>query len=396
MATSISVLLALLAGLLSIPVVVFFIEVIASLIRGKDKPTASADISKPVAVVVPAHNESAGILVTLQDIKPQLAAGDRLIVVADNCTDDTAAVAVGAGAEVIARNDDGKVGKGYALAWAIEHLRTNPPAFVVFMDADCRIQSDMIGSLRNICDKLHRPVQARYHMKMASGSPIDHSFSEFAWAIRNWVRPLGLRNLGGPTQLMGTGMIFPWELINTAPLASGHLVEDLKLGLDLAAAGHAPHFFPSMICTSEFPVSVKGTDSQRQRWVGGHIGMIVQTLPRYLRLAIAGLNFDLLVLALDLSVPPLSLLGILVAGMFVLASLAWVLGFSGAALMIATGNLLAFTLAIWLAWRKFGRDILPARRLLSIGSLIVQKLKLYGCLLSGKVASDWIRTDRRK
>jgi len=60
MATSISVLLALLAGLLSIPVVVFFIEVIASLIPGKDEPTASSDISKSVAVVVPAHNESSG------------------------------------------------------------------------------------------------------------------------------------------------------------------------------------------------------------------------------------------------------------------------------------------------------------------------------------------------
>ena len=56
-------------------------------------------------VVVPAHNESLGLVPTLQDIKAQLGAGDRLIVVADNCTDDTAEVAVASGAEVIVRND---------------------------------------------------------------------------------------------------------------------------------------------------------------------------------------------------------------------------------------------------------------------------------------------------
>jgi glycosyltransferase involved in cell wall biosynthesis len=56
-------------------------------------------------VIVPAHNESAGILPTIEDIKRQLSPGDRLLVVADNCSDDTAAVAAAAGAEVIARDD---------------------------------------------------------------------------------------------------------------------------------------------------------------------------------------------------------------------------------------------------------------------------------------------------
>jgi cellulose synthase/poly-beta-1,6-N-acetylglucosamine synthase-like glycosyltransferase len=394
----ISAFLAFATGLLSIPVVVFFAEVIASLIPQKDEPAevADPDTSRRVAVVVPAHDESIGILPTIHDIALQLTKRDRLLVVADNCTDDTAVVAGGAGAEVLARNDSGRIGKGYALAWAIDHLRADPPDFVVFIDADCRIQGDMIGRLRNICDKLRRPVQARYLMKMAANSPIDHSFAEFAWAIRNWARPLGLRNLGCPTQLMGTGMMFPWKLISTAPLANGHLVEDLKLGLDLAAAGKAPQFFPSVVCTSEFPVSAKGTDSQRQRWVGGHIGMILQTLPRYLWLAITGFNFDLFVLALDLAVPPLSLLGILIVGMFVLTSLAWLLGFSSTAWMVAAGNLLAFTLAVMVAWLKFGRKIMPAHALLSIGAQIGQRLKLFSGLLFGKTASDWIRTDREK
>jgi hypothetical protein len=81
--------------------------------------------------------------------------------------------------------------------------------------------------------------------------------------------------------------------------------------------------------------------------------------------------------------------------MFIIASLAWLFGSSAAALMIATGNLLAFTFAILLAWRKFGRHIWPARGS-AIKALMVQKLKLYSRLLLGKTASAWIRTERRK
>jgi len=395
--TLISLSLGVIAGLLSIPVAVLLIEVIASLkIFEKPDRSPTTETSHRVVVIVPAHNESTGILPTIQDIKPQLKSYDRLIVVADNCSDDTGSVAAAAGAEVISRHDPTKIGKGYALAWAIDHLRQSPPDFVVFIDADCRIQSDFIKRLMGISDKLGAPFQARYLMKTAANSPINHSFAEFAWVIRNWARPLGLRNLGRPVQLMGTGMIFPWNIINTAPLASGHLVEDLKLGLDLAALGTAAHFFPSVVCTSEFPVSVEGTDSQRQRWVGGHVAMIVQTLPHYLLLAMTTANFDLLVLALDLAVPPLSMLGFLITASFVLTLLAWLVGFSVVALLIATGNGLAFALAVILAWLAFGRDILPGRRLLSIGSLIVQKLRLSGRLLSGKMSSRWIRTDRGK
>ena len=392
----ISLILAVIAGLLSIPVAVFFIEIIAALNLVNEKPVeiSNPDAPRRVAVVVPAHNESAGILPTIQDIRPQLNAGDRLIVVADNCSDDTAAVAAAAGAEVIARDDLEKIGKGYALGWGISHLSIDPPDFVVFIDADCRIQSDTIGRLRAICAEIHRPVQACFLMKAPENSPIDHSFAKFAWTVKNWARPLGLRNLNLPVQLMGTGMIFPWDVISSAPLASGNLVEDLKLGLDLAATGKAAHFFPSVTVTSDFPVSVKGTDSQRQRWVQGHIGMILKAAPRLLFLAVTRRNLNLLVLTLDLAVPPLSLLGLLIVGIFLLASLAALSGLPSAPLVIATANVLVFGLTVFLAWLKFGRDILPARAFLSIGPL--RKLGLYGQMLRGRMAVQWIRTDRAK
>lgn len=390
--------LVLISVLLGIPVIVLLVEVIAALQAGKAQPVESAlsGTARRVAVIVPAHDESAGIIPTLADIRPQLNANDRLIVVADNCTDDTATVAEAAGAEVIVRNDPGKIGKGYALAWGIAHVSADPPDFVVFVDADCRIQPDAIEQLKQVCGNLQKPVQACFLMKAPENSPIDHSFAEFFFLLRNWVRPLGLRHLNGPVQLMGTGMIFPWDIIRSAPLASGHLVEDLKLGLDLAEIGRAPQFFPFVKVTSDFPVTAKGTDSQRQRWVQGHIGMILKTVPRLMFKAISGCNQDLMVLTLDLLVPPLSLLGLMIIGTLFLNGLAAIGGLPLTALILSVANLLMFAAAVVLAWRNFGRHVLPVRVLVSIGPLILGKLLLYGRMLMGKTAAQWIRTDRGK
>lgn len=384
------------AGLLSIPVVMLLVEVAAAIVMVEKRPVEALrpDPPKRIAVIVPAHNESTGIVPTIEDVIPQLESGDRLIVVADNCSDDTAAVAAAAGAEVITRDNLAEIGKGYALGWGINHVCHDPPDFVVFIDADCRIESNAIGKLKDACGTLWRPVQACFLMKTAKNSPIDHSFAEFAFLLRNWVRPLGLGNLDCPVQLMGTGMIFPWDLIRSVPLASGNLVEDLKLGLDLASIGKAPYFLPFVKVTSDFPATVKGTDSQRQRWVQGHLGMILKTAPRLLFLAITRGNLDLLVMTLDLLVPPLSLLGFLVVGMFVLMALAGLLGASFAALAIATANLGMFAFAVLLAWRKFGRDILPARIFLSIGPVALEKIRLYGRMLLGRTVAQWVRTDR--
>jgi cellulose synthase/poly-beta-1,6-N-acetylglucosamine synthase-like glycosyltransferase len=388
--------LAALAGLLSVPVAVLLVEIIAALKAPRLEPFEAKElnIEKRVAVIVPAHNESSGLVPTLQDIKAQLGAADRLIVVADNCTDDTAAVAVASGAEVIVRNDPDRIGKGFAMGWGVTHLSQDPPDFVLFVDADCRLQADLIEGLKRVCQQIQRPVQALFMMRSAENSPINHSFAEFAWILRNWIRPLGLRNLHCPVQLMGTGMMFPWSTISSAPLASGHLVEDLKLGLDLAKTGQAPYFFPFVKVTSVFPTSAKGTESQRQRWVQGHLATIGKFVPRLLAVGLMRGDIKVLALAFDLLVPPLSLLALSIVGTMVLTSFVALLGGSWLPTVIAGGNLAGFILCVLLAWFKFGRQALPAHEALSFGSFALKKIQLYGRMVIGGTASHWIRTDR--
>lgn len=347
-------------------------------------------------MVVPAHNESAGLLATLSDVKSQIRTGDRLLVVADNCTDDTAVVAASAGSEVVERNEPAKRGKGYAIARALEHLSLDPPDIVIIVDADCRLADGVIDKLAAACSSSGRPAQANYLMIAPAGASIGLRVAEFAHLVKDTVRPLGLKALGMPCQLMGTGMAFPWETICSVELASGLLVEDLKLGLDLASAGHAPEFCPSATVSSEFPTSEEGVQNQRMRWERGHLGMILLSAPRLLITALLRRNLALLALSLDVAVPPVILLVMTVVAMWVVTGIIALLGNSLTAFVISVANALTLGTSIVLAWWRYGRQSLPPRSLLSILGYALGKITLYKRIFTPGSTPQWIRTDRRK
>lgn len=393
MATSLTYLLDAAAILLAIPVATFIVEIVAALALPSRSLTPRLEPYGRVAVLVPAHDESAAMLPTLADIRSQLRAGDRMVVVADNCTDDTARVAAEAGAEVVERHDPARRGKGYALQFGLAHLSRDPPEIVVCFDADCRLACGTIDRLASTCEMTQRPAQALYLMKNPAHSSINHQVAEFAWRVKNWLRPLGLSRLGLPCQLVGTGMAFPFAVIRSIDLATGSIVEDLKLGLDLARAGAAPAFCPSALVTSEFASSTAGARAQRQRWEHGHIAMI-SAVPRLIAAAAARGNPGLLALALDLAVPPLSLMAVLLVGALLLAVAAAVCGFTSFALPVVLSCSLGFGPAVFLAWLAHGRDILPPGAVVSIAPYVFRKLSMYGSILTGRATARWVRTDR--
>ncbi len=398
METVISALLVISSTLVAIPVAVILLEVVASYILSQPGPALPVgQQSRPrVAVLVPAHNEGPHLLPTMEDIKAQLRPGDRLLVVADNCTDDTAAIAAKAGAEVIRRDEPTKIGKGYALDYGIRHLSADPPDVVVMIDADCRIAAAFIEGLSRASSIAHRPVQALYLMAAPGESAPAYRVAEFAWRVKNWVRPLGLRALNLPCHLVGSGMAFPWDIIRSVDLANGWIVEDLKLGVDLAIAGHSPEFCPSARVNGTFAPSAKGAETQRKRWEQGHISMILTAAPRLMWMGISRRNVGLMFLGLDLAVPPLSLLAALVVGMFVISTLVAFFGASSGAVVISTASLIGFILPVLASWAKYGRDILNLRTILAIPGYVVSKFPIYRNMLFGNVVGKWTRTDRRQ
>ena len=120
---------------------------------------------------IPAHNEGVGLQPTIESVKPQLRERDRLLVVADNCTDDTSAVAASLGVEVIDREDPFHIGKGYALDFGIKHFVRDPPEVLIVVDADCVFAEGSIDTLATVCRAEHRPVQALNLMKAPDEFP---------------------------------------------------------------------------------------------------------------------------------------------------------------------------------------------------------------------------------
>ena len=158
-------------------------------------------------------------------------------------------------------------------------------------------------------------------------------------------------------------MAFPWKVIAAADLSSGSIVEDLKLGLELAAAGHPAVFCPQAIITSTFACSADGAQQQRQRWEHGHLALILARAPALLSQAVRRRDIRLFALALDLLVPPLSLLAILLLAMTALTGLAALIGISPTAFIISATCLLSALAATILAWFTHGRDLLPPHSL---------------------------------
>jgi hypothetical protein len=276
---------------------------------------ASASAAPRVAVLVPAHDESTHVLPTIACLTAELGPGDRLLVVADNCSDDTAALARGAGAEVIERSHATHRGKGYALAFGVDHLRADPPDVVLIVDADCVVSAGAVAAVARECLRCGRPVQMLDLMTAGPGAGLRLRVLEFAMVMKNLVRPLGSFRLGRACHLMSTGMALPWPLISTARLATGHVAEDMKLGVALTKAGCAPQFLPTVRVTSAFVRDTGVARVQKSRWEHGHLATLGEELPGLLRVALARRDPALAVLAMDLMIPPVAFYFLLLAAL---------------------------------------------------------------------------------
>lgn len=385
------VLFAISLGLL-VPVSVLFVECIAALLPMQRTTRVPIGPRPKVDVLVPAHNEASGIGATLKTLLPQLTTQDRLVVIADNCDDETAAIARTFGATVIERQEPERRGKGYALDYGLHFIMMNPPEVVVVVDADCVAHPDMVEQIARLAAAMTRPVQATYLLNQPANPGPKDAVSALAFMVKNLVRPRGLNRLGLPCLLTGTGMAFPWSVIQKASLASSNIVEDMQMSVDLAVAGHAPLFCSDAKVTGLLPQQQQATKSQRIRWEHGHLQMLIQ-VPQLLRASIRQQRFDLLALALDLCVPPLSLLVLL-----------WAVAMAGAILaggaiaslipsfLLAMEGLFIFISVIG-AWVKFGRTDLPVMTLLAVPLYLLWKIPLYLAFLL-QPQTKWIRTER--
>ncbi|CCQ55459.1 glycosyltransferase family 2 protein [Crocosphaera watsonii] len=344
-------------------------------------------------ILIPAHNEEMVIETTLKSILSQVDLPDKIIVVADNCSDQTAAIARKYQVTVLERQDDENRGKGYALDYGLNHLKNNPPNTVILIDADCYITPETVNKLVNKASITQKPVQALYLLEKPENPSPKDLISALAFLVKNQVRFTGLSRLGLPCLLSGTGMAFPWQALEKISLASGNIVEDMQLGIDLALCGYSPVFCPSAQVTGILPQQTSAAKTQRTRWEHGHLQTILTQVPRLLKGTIIQRRFDLLALALELSVPPLSLLVMLWIGTTTITIVAGFFGASWLPTIILGIAGMSLLLGFISGWAKFGRKEIPAFALLTIPFYLLWKIPLYFAFLV-RPESKWVRTER--
>lgn len=347
-----------------------------------------------VAVLIPAHDEALDIAETLARLRAVAPAGMRIVVVADNCTDETAAIARTAGVEVIERHDPTRRGKGFALDFGRSHLAATPPLCVVVVDADTVPAPGALAAVAARALASDRPVQGAYTLEPGDQARGVARLSSAAFFVKNVVRELGAARLGAPAILTGSGMAFPWRVFAALPLATGHVTEDLMLGVRASLAGDAPRFAVDARFAGTAS-SERGTMTQRRRWESGFLEVARAEAGTLVRRGIAERRPSLAWLGLHLVTPPLVLLLVADAAALVVLGALALLGIE--AVRPALGLLLALTalaaLGVPLAlaghrrldllrdWSGIPRYLLW-KAMLSIGTLVRRE-------------KSWIRTDRR-
>ncbi len=380
------------AGVTLAPIIMFCLECLAAFLPGKASDLSTA--SRPrVAVLIPAHDEEQVLEDTLRAVSPALADDDRLLVVADNCTDRTAELAHVLGAEVYERIDPEHRGKGYALKSGIQHLVSQPPEVLIVLDADCLVEADTVDRLARLAFSSGRPVQAR-NLTDRNGAAGDlQVVSLLANRITNLIRPLGLLRLGAPCRLMGTGMAIPWRMAEHMPLVGDSLVEDLQLGIDLALQGKSAFFCPEAGVTSCLPQGAAFV-TQRTRWEHGHLQAAVSQIPRLLAASLKQRRIGLAAMAWDLSIPPMTLLAAGWILMLIVSIAAGLVGLSWLPAVLLSVGGVAMAVSIAVAWAGFCRRQVPLRGFVAVPRYIVRKWPVYARLVFHRQHA-WVRTERQ-
>lgn len=217
-------------------------------------------------VLVPAHNEEATLTQTLRSVTAQDYPADRVqgVVVADNCTDDTAAIAAAHGARVVVRSDGTNRGKGFAIDAGLDAVRNESFDAVLILDADCTLNPDALREVAATLASGADVVQACLRSRNA-----DAGAGGFVAAVGSAVDAAvaaGRERLRLGARLRGTGMAFRRSVLDRVTWATASPVEDAEYDRQLRDAGVAVNYCPGAEVTATAPPRLADLCRQRRRW----------------------------------------------------------------------------------------------------------------------------------
>jgi cellulose synthase/poly-beta-1,6-N-acetylglucosamine synthase-like glycosyltransferase len=370
---------------------------LVTLLSAAQRPLPPSSRQLRFDVIVPAHNEISVIHHVIGSLKQLDWPQDRyrVVVVADNCTDGTAAAAAAAGADVLERHDPGRRGKGYALDFAFKASRARGWAdAVVVVDADALVSKNLLEAYARRMERGADAVQAHYGVSN-TGVSWRTRLLGIAKAAFHIVRSRARERLRLSCGIRGNGWAVTHRLLERVPYGAYSLTEDLEYGITLGLAGYRVHYADEAHADAEM-VSGGGQEAskQRQRWERGRFQLIrTRTLP-LLAAAVRLRSRVCLDLALDLMVLPLSYVALNVMALLAVAGVTALAGHPLSALWLWVGLACVAALALHIlrGWQLSGAGLQGLIDLLQVPRFLLWKLIV---MLPGRRSSpEWVRTKR--
>jgi hypothetical protein len=331
--------------------VVFSLEILLTVFPWRANTQVEPLSRLRFAVLIPVHNEQAALSRTLKTLVPTLGQKDWVLVVADNCNDNTAAVARHAGAEVIEHRNPAKRGKAHALDAALKHLQSDPPDAVVFLDPDCQVERDTVRLLGTAAVTMRRPAQAINLCESDPDQDQVQAVADLGFRLNNIVRALGLFRMAGLCYLTGTGTALPWALTYNLRDAGDEPVDDPQLGLNLAVTGQPPLLVPEARVDSPHHKRAAIIHRPKASERHGYLKTLLFEVPRLLYQGLSQGRPEVLGLALDLAIPPITVMAAMWVIVFAAAMVGIPLGataWPALILVFAGGGMAVALFAGWL------------------------------------------------
>ena len=252
---------------------------VSLLLREKEKPPVRETGRNRYAALICARNEERVIGDLIDSLKGQTYPAERLdvYVMADNCSDGTAALAASRGATVYERTDRSRVGKGYALGKLLRDLDRDVPegydGYFVF-DADNVLEPDYVEQMDRTFCRGYEAVTGYRNSKNYGDNWISAGYA--LWFLREsrflqYPRYL----VGSSCSVTGTGFLFSRKMKEeTGGWPFTLLTEDLEFSVDRILAGERIGFCRNAVLYDEQPVGFRQSWDQRMRWSRGYLQVL--------------------------------------------------------------------------------------------------------------------------
>lgn len=227
-------------------------------------------------VLIPAHNEEAGIASTLKSLAvveypSQLI---HILVVADRCNDGTATVSRTLGATCFERHV-GEAGKGAAIAWGLQQAKNMGVNFdaVIIIDADTVADTGVLSAFNSGLNAKHYVQQGYNYISNPWASAFTRIIAVTS-LLRNGLYYAGKSALGLHGMLTGTGMCLAASVLERFGWSAFSVGEDWEFSVELLLGGEQIYFNPMAKTFAQESQSLNQASRQRLRWASGRYAVM--------------------------------------------------------------------------------------------------------------------------